>query len=153
MLAVRLYDVILAVHVTAIVIAFGVVFSYPVVLPWLRCHHAESMGVAHEVTGRLGRLVITPAATVALFAGIYLASDRGLWSEIWVTIPLVILVAILGLGGAVLAPMERRLSGLAAGGADSPEYDATFRRMMTLTNVIAALVLLAIFLMVVKPGS
>jgi len=76
-----------------------------------------------------------------------------LWGEIWVVVPFVILVAILGLGGAVLAPTERRLAELASSGMDSPEYDATFRREMTLSNVLAGLVLVAIFLMVTKLGT
>ena len=76
-----------------------------------------------------------------------------LWGELWVVVPFVILVAILGLGGAVLAPTERRLAELAASGMDSPEYDATFLREMTLSNVLAGLVLVAIFLMVTKLGA
>ncbi len=68
-------------------------------------------------------------------------------------IPFVILVGILGLGGAVLAPTERRLAELAAGGVDSAEYDATFRKEMTLSNVLAGLVLVAIFFMVTKLGA
>ena len=153
MVALRFYDVILSVHVMAVVVAFGVVFAYPVVLPWLRRHHPGSMVVAHEVQGRLGRSLISPAATVALLAGAYLATDAGLWSEVWVTIPLIILLAILGGGGAVFAPAERRLAALASGGIDSPEYDAAFKRIMPLYVAVAVAVLVAIFLMVTKLGS
>jgi len=48
MLALRFYDVALSLHVAAIVVAFGVVFTYPLVLPWLRHHHPGAMVVAHE---------------------------------------------------------------------------------------------------------
>jgi hypothetical protein len=153
MVALRFYDVILSVHVMAVVVAFGVVFTYPVVLPWLRRHHPGSMAVAHQVQGRLGSSLISPAAALALLAGAYLATDGGLWSEVWVTIPLVILLAILGVGGAVFAPTERRLAALASGGVDSPEYDAAFKRVMPLYVAVAVAVLVAIFLMVTKVGS
>lgn len=153
MLALRFYDAIVALHVMAIVVAFGVVFTYPVVLPWLRRTHPGSMTVAHQVQGRLGRYVITPAATLALLAGVYLASDADLWSEVWVIIPFLILIAILGVGGAVFAPTERRLVQLASGGVDSAEYDATFRRLFVAQVVVAVLVLVAIFLMVTKLGA
>ena len=153
MLALRLYDAVVALHVMAIVVAFGVVFTYPVVLPWLRRHHPASMGVAHEVQGRLGRYVITPAATLALVAGVYLASDADLWGEVWVIVPFLILVAVLGVGGAVFAPTERRLAHLASGGIDAAEYDATFRRLLVAEAVVAVLVLVAIFLMVTKLGG
>lgn len=153
MLALRVYDAVVALHVMAIVAAFGVVFAYPVVLPWLRKQHPGSMAVAHEVQGRLGRYVVTPAAILALVAGAYLASDADLWGEVWVVIPFVILVAILGVGGAVFAPTERRLVQLASGGVDSPEYDATFRRLFLAEVAVAVLVLVAIFLMVTKLGG
>lgn len=152
MVALRVYDAAVALHVMAIVIAFGVVFAYPVVLPWLRRTHPGSMGVAHEVQGRIGRYVITPAATVALLLGMYLASDADLWGEVWVIVPFVILVAILGIGGAVFAPTERRLATLARDGVDAPEYDAAFRKLLLAQTVVAALVLVAIFLMVTKVG-
>src|SRR4051812_45334719 len=100
MLAIRFYDAVVALHVMAIVVAFGVVFSYPVVLPWLRRTHPSAMPVAHAVQARIGQRVITPAATLALLAGIYLASKEDLWGEVWVIVPFVILIAILGIGGA-----------------------------------------------------
>lgn len=153
MLALRFYDAIVALHVMAIVIAFGVVFAYPVVMPWLRRNHPGSMAVAHDVQGRIGRYVITPAATIALVLGMYLASDADLWGEVWVLVPFVILVAILGVGGAVFAPTERRLVALAGGGVDSAEYDATFRKLLVAQAVVAGLVLVAIFFMVTKLGS
>lgn len=43
MLALQFYDAVVAVHVMAIVVAFGVVFTYPVVLPWLRRTHPGSL--------------------------------------------------------------------------------------------------------------
>ena len=153
MLAIRFYDAVVALHVMSIVTAFGVVFTYPVVLPWLRRHHPGSMAVAHEAQGRVGRYVITPAATLALVLGAYLATDGDLWSEVWVTIPLVILVAILGLSGAVFAPQERRAAELAAAGVDGPEYDAVFAKLNGLYIAVAVAVLVAIFLMVTKLGG
>lgn len=153
MLAIRFYDAVVALHVMAVVIAFGVVFTYPVVFPWLRRSHPSAMAVAHEVQGRIGQRVITPAATLALLAGIYLASKEHLWGEVWVIVPFVILVVLLGIGGAVFAPTERRLAALASAGVDSPEYDATFRRLLTAQVAAAALVLVAIFFMVTKLGA
>ena len=68
-------------------------------------------------------------------------------------IPFVILVAILGVSGAVLAPTERRLAQMAAGGVDSPEYDAGFRRLLAIHSAIFVSVLVAIFFMVTKAGA
>src|ERR1044071_10362427 len=94
-----LYGVVLAVHIIAVVIAFGVTFAYPAFIPWARKHHPDAMPVIHQVTGRIGQRVISPAMAVVLLAGIYLASDLDAWSETWVSVPFVILIVLGGLGG------------------------------------------------------
>ena len=63
--------------------------------------------------GDVGTRVMTPAMVVVLGSGIYLASDRDLWDRPWVSIPMVILIVLFGLGGAFFAPRERDLAVLA----------------------------------------
>lgn len=154
------YDVVLSVHIAAIVIAFGVTFAYPVLIPFLARHHPRTMPAIHQAQDRIGKLVMTPAATVALLAGAYLASDRDYWSELWVNIPLVILIVVLGLGGAFFAPHERKAAQLAArdvaAAADgevawSEEYQAISRRIAAVGALTSGLVLVALFFMTTKP--
>jgi uncharacterized membrane protein len=158
MLAITFYSVVLSVHIMAVVVAFGVAFAYPAFIPWARSTHPEAMPVIHELSGRLGRLVMTPAMVVVLAAGIYLASDADVWSESWVSVPLLILIIIGGLGGMVFAPGERKLAELArrdldGGGGLSDEYDALFARVRFFGFLTMALVLIAIFFMAAKPGA
>ncbi len=42
-LAVTLYDVVLWIHVTAVVVAFGALFAYPVFLASTRAHRSGSV--------------------------------------------------------------------------------------------------------------
>jgi hypothetical protein len=160
MLAIFFYDVVLSVHIAAILIAFGVTFAYPVLVPFLLRRHPRAMPAIHEAQDRIGKFVITPAATVALLAGAYLASDRDYWSETWVSVPLVILIVLLGLGGAFFAPHERKAAELAsrdvaaAGDGEvawSDEYQAVSRRIATVGALASALVLVAVFFMTTKP--
>lgn len=157
LLAILFYDFVVAVHVMAIVMAFGVMFAYPVLLPWITKRHPEVLPVVHEGQNRIGRFLITPMATLALLTGIYLAADRDLFKETWVTIPMVIIIVLLGLGGAFFAPRERRLAELSrrdmgtAGGSLSAEYEAAARPVQIVGALSSALVLLAIFCMVAKP--
>jgi uncharacterized membrane protein len=158
MVAITFYSVVLSVHIMAVVVAFGSAFIYPAFMPWARRTHPEAMPVIHEISGRLGRLVMTPAMVLVLAAGIYLASKADVWSETWVSVPLLILIVIGGLGGMVFAPGERKLAELArrdvAGGGElSDEYDAQFRRIAFFGYVTMALVLIAIFFMAAKPGA
>ena len=78
--AVAVSDLVLAVHILAVVIGFGVLFAYPMLLtaaarmdpsvtPWLL-----------RARQRLGRVLVNPGLLVILLAGIYLASDEHQWS-------------------------------------------------------------------------
>jgi hypothetical protein len=156
--SITFYGVVLAVHVMGVVIAFGAFFAYPAFMPWARRNHPAAMPVIHELSARLGRRVISPGITLVLICGIYLASDADVWSEVWVSVPLVILVVIGGLGGMFFAPNDRKLGELAtrdlaaAGGGElSAEYDALFRRVAIGGLTVCGLVLIAIFFMAAKP--
>ena len=91
--AILFYDVVLSIHFMAIVAAFGVWFAYPLLV-------ARGDAGAHRAQVRVARMVVNPAGTVALLAGVYLASDRSYWSEVWVSVPLVILIVLLGVTGS-----------------------------------------------------
>jgi len=159
MLAITFYSVVLSLHIMAVVVAFGFSFAYPVFMPWARRNHPQAMPVIHQMSDRLGKMVMSPALVVVLLAGVYLASDADAWSEVWVTVPLVILLIIGGLGGMFFAPNERRLAELArrdlgAGGGElSAEYGDLFRRVAAAGYAVCALVLIAIFFMTTKLGS
>jgi hypothetical protein len=154
--AILFYDVVVAVHVMCIVIAFGVTFVYPVIIPWFIGAHPEAMPTVHEMQVRIGRILIMPFATLALLTGIYLAADRDLFSETWVTVPMIILIVLLGLGGAFFTPREKELAAIArrdleAGGGLSDEYAAKGRAVGMVGAFSSLLILFAIFCMVAKP--
>jgi uncharacterized membrane protein len=161
--AIYFYDVVLSVHIAAIVIAFGVTFAYPIIGVYVSREQPRFLPVLHTVQERLGKFLTTPAATIALLAGFYLASDRDYMGKIWVIVPLIILIGLLGLGGAFLGPSERRASELAARDVDaagpngpvklSPEYEALSTRIAQVGALTNVLILVAIFFMAAKPGG
>lgn len=148
------YTVVLFVHVAAAVIAFGVLFSYPLLTQLARRTGGEAQLFWHRAQGALGRFVITPAATVVLFAGLYLVGDGPFeLADVWVGASLLILVAILGIAGAYFAPTERRLAALVeAGHGGEPQYGTLATQLVRMQCVAAGLALVALFLMVTKPG-
>ena len=160
MLAVEFYDVAKWAHVATILIAFGVTFAYPLIVPYFMTQAPRSAPAWFEVSGRIGRFLITPFAVLALLTGAYLATDRDLWSEVWVTVPLVILIVLLGLGGAFFAPIERKLTELtkrdveAAGDGEvvwSQEVQDIGRRAGMVGMLASFLILIAAYFMVAKP--
>jgi hypothetical protein len=152
MLAILFYDVVKFVHVTSVVLAFGVTFAYPILGPFLARNHAAALGPFHAAQERIGKVLITPFATLALISGIYMAADRDLFSEVWVTVPMIILIVLLGMGGAVFSPLERKAA-VAAGNPESAEYQALVKKIATAGQVAGVLILVALFFMVAKPGA
>jgi uncharacterized membrane protein len=157
MLAVTFYDAVLTVHVLAVVIAFGVVFAYPVLDAAFRRTLPDDAAALHRLHLQLGRRVISPAMMVVLLAGLYLALDRWSLGDPWISATFAILFVLFGLMGGVLTPADRRLVELAerdagAGGAPSAEYERVRRRADLVGALVLTLVLVAIFLMVAKPG-
>lgn len=151
------YDLVLTVHILAVVVAFGVVFAYPIIDSQFRRSTPGNLAALHRLHLLLGQRLITPAMTVVLVAGLYLALDRWRLDDPWIAATLAILIVIFGLSGAVLAPTDRRLAELAerdaaAGGGHSADYQREERKAAIFGSLALALVVVAIFLMTAKPG-
>ena len=158
-LAIALYDVVLTVHILAVVVAFGVVFAYPVIDAYARATMPENPAALHNLHVEIARKVVTPAMTVVLLAGLYLAfQDPWSLGDPWISATFAILVVLFGLTGAVLVPADRRLAQLAerdaaAGAGPSAEYETERRKADAVGALALLLVVVAIFLMVGKPGA
>jgi uncharacterized membrane protein len=155
---ITLYLVIKALHVMAAFAAYGLPFAYPFVIPYLRRNHPRTLPGVHDVQHRLS-VALTGPGTVALFAfGVYMASKDDLWGESWVMVGVTIL-AIIAIAGGGIVKWTKELSELArtdidAGGDTvvfSAEYDRVYQRYLITEATLGALVLVAIFFMVVKP--
>ena len=150
MLAVRFYDVVLWVHITAVVVAFGAMFAYPVFLAANARAPIAQRANLHRLQIAFSKRVTGPAIGVILLAGIYLASDADLWSKAWVTVPFVLLFVIAGLGSTVLRRGEERLVATAEEG-DAAGYTSALDTVRTWIWVLLVLIVIAIFFMTAKP--
>jgi hypothetical protein len=147
---VRFYDVVVWIHVTAVVLAFGALFAYPLFLSVnARAPIAERASL-HRLQIAFSKRITGPVIVVILAAGIYLASHAHLWSQWWVDAGLALLIVIAGLGATVLRKGEERLLALAEAGEDGA-YAAALRPVLAATALTILLIVLTIFLMAVKP--
>lgn len=156
--AITFYDLVLTVHILAVVAAFGVLFAYPVIDAQVRRSSSADLATLHRLHVALGRRVITPAMTVVLLAGLYLALDRWSLGDPWIGATFAILFVLFGLNGAALAPVDERLAELAerdrdAGGEASADYEREARKAALFGRFALLLVVVATFLMVAKPGG
>jgi hypothetical protein len=165
--AVTFYTFVLAVHIAAIVIAFGVTFAYPVMYAVGIRAEPRSMPGLHRIQDTVGKFVISPFIGLALLAGIYLAGKLHVWSDFYVQWGLGAIIVLGGLGGAFFAPRERRLAELAerdiaAADQTSPgernivfgaEYNALRKQVLTVGLAANAVILLTIYFMAAQTGA
>ncbi|MEA2231935.1 MAG: hypothetical protein QOD83_1751 [Solirubrobacteraceae bacterium] len=152
------YDIVLTVHILAVVLAFGVTFAYPVLDAYVRKSSPGDLVTLHRFQVVLTQRLIQPAMVVVLLAGLYLALDRYDLGKPWISAAFAILIVMFGLAGAVFTPSEKNLVVLAerdrqSGNGPSPEYEAQARRLAIFGSVWLLLVIAAIFVMTVKPGT
>jgi hypothetical protein len=154
------YDVVLAVHVMAVVVAFGVTFAYPIMFAVAARSDPRGIPLLHRIEYITERWLINPGLLVVLAAGIYLASEGHRWSEFFVQWGLAAVVVIGALVGAVMIPTAKRAEELAARElvaagegrpAASEEYRAVVRRLTIVGSLLSLLVLVTILFMAIKP--
>jgi uncharacterized membrane protein len=159
-LAASAYEVVLAFHVMAVVIAFGWTFALPFFYVIAAKRDPRSLPVLHTVELMITRYLLYPALLVIIAAGIFLASDGHHWSEFFVQWGLAVAIVIGALVGAVLTPAARRaeqavrrdLEGFQGGDFEpGEEYTELTQRLNLVGSLASSLVLLTIFFMVIKP--
>jgi hypothetical protein len=144
------YDVVLWVHITSVVTAFGALFAYPVFLAVNAKAPLAQRANFHRLQIAFSQRVTGPAIAVVLAAGVYLATDAHLWSRTWVVVPFILLFVIAGLGATVLRRGEQRLVASSEAG-DEAGYATTLAVVRTWTLITLVLIVITIFFMTAKP--
>jgi hypothetical protein len=168
--AATFFEVVLAIHIMAVVVAFGVVFAYPIMFAVAARHDPRGLALLHRVEYTVDRFLVNPSLGLVLLAGIYLASKGHYWSDFFVQWGLAAVVVIGALVGAVMIPTSKRAEQVAArdlaavgagvgagagdaGGPMSDEYRALVRRLTTVGTLLSGLVLVTIVLMALHVGA
>jgi uncharacterized membrane protein len=154
------YDFALALHIIAVVVAFGWTFTLPLVYTVATKVDPRSLPVLHRIEYSISRMIVNPALVVIIAAGIFLASDGHHWKEFFVQWGLGVAIVIGGLLGAVLIPTAKRaeqaarrdLEGFSGGSFEpSADYRAAIRRLNIVGSAASLLVLVTVVIMAVKP--
>ncbi len=97
--AVSFPTIVLAVHILAVVFAFGVVLSFPVIALTAERLDRGAMPPLHRVRVIVGRSLVNPGLLVVVIAGVYLASHLHQWSRFYVQFGIGAAVVLGGLEG------------------------------------------------------
>jgi hypothetical protein len=156
LLAVAFYEVVLALHIIAVVFAFGATFAYPVLLGAVAKADPRALPALYRALHAISQRVIMPGLAAVMVFGIYLASHLHLWHTFFVQWGLGVAIVIGAVEGAYLGRRERRLvevadRDVAAAGdgevAFSAEHDSLVRRIGGVGALMDLLVLLTIYFM------
>jgi hypothetical protein len=162
MLAVAFWEVVLALHILAVVIAFGATFAYPVIFS-VAGKYPRSLPAFYRAIHAISQRVINPGLLAILVFGIYLASKLHLWHSFFVQWGLAVVIVIGAVEGAFLGPREKRLvevaeADIAAAGPDgevvqSAEHQSLVRSVGAAGALMDLLVIVTIYFMVTHTGT
>jgi uncharacterized membrane protein len=161
-LAVTSYDFSLFLHITAVMVGFGATFAESIMFPVALKMSPRHLPYVHRLQLAINQWFATPALVVVLATGFYQVAE-GNWElgDFWISGTLVIVIAIGGVLGAYFIPADRRLGPMvqreidAAGDGEialSPEYRRQSMMEGVVGTIVGILLVMAIFLMVTKPG-
>jgi len=163
LLAVQFYEVVLALHILAVVFAFGATFAYPVLLGTVSKADPRALPALYRALHAISQRVIMPGVALIVVFGIYLASHLHLWNTFFVQWGLGVSIVIGAVEGAYLGPRERRLIEVAdrdvAGAGDgnpvtfSAEHDALVKRIGGVGALMDLLVVITIYFMATHTGQ
>lgn len=160
--AVAFFEIVLALHIVAVVIAFGATFAYPVLLGTIAKADTRALPALYRATHAISQRVIMPGLAAIVIFGIYLASHLHMWSAFYVQWGLGISLVIGAVEGMVLGPSEKRLiavadAELAAAGdgpvTAGPEHDSLVRRVGAIGAIMDLLVVITIYFMATHTGA
>jgi uncharacterized membrane protein len=158
--AINSYSISVFLHIAAVVVGLGSTYALAVTFPVAMKLDPRYLPYVHHLGIAINRWLATPALVVILVTGLYQVDDGGFsFGDPWISASFAILIVLGGLIGAVFLPGERRLAALAerdlaAGSGElSAEYQAGAKRSAMFGALAGVLVLVAIFLMVTKPGA
>jgi len=148
-------DVLLAVHVCAVLVAFGVLLAYPVfIVVGNSIMEPRGLPLFHRAQRQIIRRLVHPGLATVAVSGLVLALDLGTLQAFYVGWGILAAIVLGAITGGYLAPREGRLADLAErdlrseAGVLSPEYVALSDQVRRVTRLAAGIVLATILVMV-----
>lgn len=164
-MAVQVYDIGVALHVMAAVVAFGPLFVFPLFISVTERRDPLSLPVVLRAINRTERAIVVPATAIVGFTGVYAAIDGPFEfdRDEWMTIGFVLYLVIFGLLVFLVEPLREQAANEAdafleeAVDEEDIELSARYRERMRVPNALMpaflVVVLFIVYLMEVKPAA
>lgn len=157
------YDLSLWIHITAVMVGFGATFGEALFFPVAMKMDPRHLPYVHRVQLAINRYLATPALVLVILTGVYQLVDRD-WDvgSFWISAAFLIVIIIGGLLGGYFIPTDKKLEAMVsdeiAAAGDGPfqpsdEYLARSRVEGFVGTATGVLLVIAVYLMVLKPGA
>ena len=160
MLAVfNLYSISLWIHISAVVVGLGATFALAVGFPLALKLDARYLPFVHHLSRAVNQRLASPALLILIITGVYQAIDADVMDQPWVCASLLIALILGGMQGAYFVPTDKKLAAMAekelADGATtlSADYQRQAQREGGIGALAGVLIIVAVLLMVTKPGA
>jgi Predicted integral membrane protein (DUF2269) len=164
-LALTSYDLSLFLHITAVMVGFGATFAEAIMFPVAMKVGVRHLPYVHRLQLAINQYMAGPAMAVILATGFYQVAERD-WElgKLWLSGSIVIILVVGALLGGYFIPADRKLGPMvereieAAGDREltiadlSEEYQRGSRREGMVGALTGVLLVVAVYLMVTKPG-
>jgi uncharacterized membrane protein len=153
-----LYNVVLVLHILAVIIGFGGMFiagfygNEAGTMPG-----REGLAVAQttlKVTGKIPSVAVGAVPILGILL-ILMSEDAIKFSAMWVSLSFLLYIVLMGLATGIQVPTIRKMVAMRAGaeGATSFEMQAMGKKVATISAVVNVLWVVILILMVFKPGQ
>jgi uncharacterized membrane protein len=160
--AVTDYEISLFLHIAAVVVGFGATFAEAVMFPVAMQLDRRHLPYVHRLQLAINTWLATPALVIVIATGLYQVADAD-WDlgDFWLSATFTITIVIGGLLGAYFIPADRKLGPMVAeeiaeAGPGEVTLSEEYLRRARIEGIVGTftgvLILVAIYLMVTKPG-
>jgi len=153
------YSISLWLHISAVVVGFGATFAEAVTFPVAMRVGRQHLPYVHQLQLFINQRLASPALVLIIVTGIFqTANHHWGFGHFWISATFAIAIVLGAINGAYFMPTDRRLARVAAqetanGGEPSAQYLADVRKEAVMGAITGLLVIIAVFLMVTKPGA
>ena len=157
---VTFYDVVLWLHISAVVVGFGSTFAFGVVAAAAAAANPRSVPAVGAGIAAASRTLVLIGGLIVLVTGIYLTADRWEFSDFFIAWGIIAVLALLGLTYGYFGPQGRKVSEAAQGdieraGPGDVELGEEFKRLNSnvarMGAIAGLIVILTIYVMTTKP--
>ncbi len=150
-----LYNLVLVLHILAVIIGFGGMFIAGFYGNESRRLPADEGLVVAQATMKVSGQVPTVAVIAVPILGILLvlmSDDVWQFSQAWISLSFLLYIVLMGLATGLQVPTLRKLVALRAAGGNATEVEALSKRAAVVGAIVNVLWVIILALMVFKPG-